>query len=79
MDDRQAKRRTAKPSHRCVKLSKACEALRGVSGHVVGKCESVCFELEARMDTFAAVLTILCHLSMYKFFLSLIKKDNLSM
>jgi hypothetical protein len=52
--------------------SSAWEALRSVLGPVVGKCESVFFEIEARMDSFAPVLTTLSHSGMYKFFLLLI-------
>jgi hypothetical protein len=43
------------------------EALRSIPGHMVGKCESVCFEIEAMMDSFAAVLMTLGRSSMYKF------------
>jgi hypothetical protein len=34
---------------------------------MVGKCESVRFEIEAMMDSFAAVLMTLGRSSMYKF------------
>jgi hypothetical protein len=46
--------------------SSAWEALRSIPGHVVGKYESVCFELEARMDSFTAVPRTLGHSSMNK-------------
>jgi hypothetical protein len=59
--------------------SSTWEALGRVPGHMVGKCESVCFEIEAGMNSFAAVLTTLGRSSMYKFILLLIKKDNHSM
>ncbi len=55
---RQAKRRIAKLLE--------WEALRSVLGHIEGKHESVCFELEARMDSFAAVPAMLGRSSMYK-------------
>ncbi len=59
---RQAKWRTAKPSHWRGKLSKA------FYGHVVDICDSVYFLLWDRgnKDSFAAVLTMLSRSSMYK-------------
>jgi hypothetical protein len=41
----------------------ACESIQSILGHVVDKCDSVCFEIEGRMDSFATVLTALkCYL-----------------
>ncbi len=42
------------------------EALRSVPDHVVGRFESVCFEPEAWIDSFAAALATLGCSSMYK-------------
>jgi hypothetical protein len=47
--------------------SLAWVALGSIPCHVVGKCELVCIEIEARMDSFVAVLTMLGRSSMYKF------------
>ncbi len=46
--------------------SLAREAILSVPGHMVGECDSVYFEIEARMDSFAAVLTMLSCSSLYK-------------
>ncbi len=58
----------------------AWEAIQSVLGHVVEKCDSVCFEIEVRMNSFAAVLSTLSYLSMYSIsYLLPIRKYNFDM
>jgi hypothetical protein len=47
------------------KLS-AWEAIQSVQGEDSDRYDSVCFEIEAMIDAFAAVLTMLSSSSMYK-------------
>jgi hypothetical protein len=44
---------------------------------MVDKCDSVCFEIEARMDPFAGVLTTLSHSRMYELFVASPEKITL--
>ncbi len=56
-----------KPSGEYQAKSLAWEAIQSVPDHAVDKFDSVCFEIEARMDSCAAVLAALSCLSMNKF------------
>ncbi len=59
--------------------SSAWEALGSVLGHMVGKCESVCCGIEARMDSSAAMLTRFSRSSMYKFSIAEQENNKISM